>query len=189
MNQNIESIEVKRFYVQLRIQDIHKLFNKIDLSNLDHTYKDGSKYIDSIAATHNIMDYIEGSTLLKTDRIFNTDYRVFMVDINMAEYFQEYFSDWDQINRYVLDPSRWSYREKFEQYAGEMIDSIPIKDTITSIKHTRPSRTTLEQIDEDFTYILNAVTKKIQGPRRNVLYSNQKVRAYTLLRYWKNRLK
>ena len=70
-----------------------------------------------------------------------------------------------------------------------MMDSILIEDTINSIKYTRPSRTILEQIDKDFTYILNAVTKKIQGLRRNILYSNQKVRAYILLRYQKNRLK
>ena len=52
-----------------------------------------------------------------------------------------------------------------------MMDSIPIEATIDSIKNTRLSQTILEQIDKDFTYILNTIIKKIEVPRRTVLYS------------------
>ena len=45
-----------------------------------------------------------------------------------------------------------------------MMDSIPIEVIIDSIKNTRLSRTILEQIDKDFTYILNTITKKIEMP-------------------------
>ena len=75
------------------LQDIHKSFNKIELSNLNHTYKDESKYIDLIVATYNIMDYVEGSALLQIDSIFNTDHRVILVDINIAEYIEDNFRD------------------------------------------------------------------------------------------------
>ena len=75
------------------LQDIHKSFNKIVPSNLDHTYKDRSKCINSIAATYNIMNYVEDSAILEIDSIFNTDYRVFLVDINIAEYFEDNFSN------------------------------------------------------------------------------------------------
>ena len=51
-----------------------------------------------------------------------------------------------------------------------MMDSIPIKATIDSIKNIRLSQTILEQIDKDFTYILNTITKKIKVPCRIVLY-------------------
>ena len=51
-----------------------------------------------------------------------------------------------------------------------MMDSIPIEVTIDSNKNTRLSRTILEQINKDFTYILNTIIKKIEVPQRTVLY-------------------
>ena len=75
--------------------DIHKLFKKIVPSNLDYTYKDGSKCINSIAAIYNILNYIKDSAVLEINSIFNTDHRVSLVDINIAEYFEDNFSNWN----------------------------------------------------------------------------------------------
>ena len=52
-----------------------------------------------------------------------------------------------------------------------MMECILIEAMIDSIKNTRPLRTILEQIDKDFTYILNTITKKIEVPQKTVLYS------------------
>ena len=41
------------------------------------------------------MNYVEDSAVLEIDSIFNIDHRVFLVDINIAEYFEDNFSDWN----------------------------------------------------------------------------------------------
>ena len=87
INQNIESMEVKTFYVQLGLQDIYKTINSIEPENLDHIHRDGSNCIDSIATTYNIMEFIEGSLLIETNSIINTDYQSFLININIKEYF------------------------------------------------------------------------------------------------------
>ena len=46
-------------------------------------------------ATYNIMNYVEGSALLEIDSISNIDHRAFLVDINIVEYFEDNFSDWN----------------------------------------------------------------------------------------------
>jgi len=70
-----------------------------------------------------------------------------------------------------------------------MLDEILIKAIIDSLHNTRPSCTILEQIDKDFTYIFNSIIKKIESLRQIVPYSKQKIRAFTILQYWKARLK
>jgi len=57
------------------LKDIHKTFNSIDSDNLNHTYRDGIMYIDSITTKYNIIELIEGSKLLKINTIMKTDYR------------------------------------------------------------------------------------------------------------------
>jgi len=70
-----------------------------------------------------------------------------------------------------LIPSRRSHREKFEEISNKILDNISLEVIIDSIEHTKLSRTILEQINSDFTYILNIVTKKIKGLQRVVPFS------------------
>ena len=99
------------FFAEIGIKDIHKIFNCIDSKSLDHIYRDGSKCIDSIIATSNILRYIEGSTLLEIDEIIDIDHRAYLIDINLSQYFEEEFSNWDKINKCIIDSNRRSYRE------------------------------------------------------------------------------
>ena len=46
-----------------------------------------------------------------------------------------------------------------------MLDRIPIEITIEEIEQTIPTREYLEQLDKDFTYILQTISKKIEGLR------------------------
>ena len=82
-NRNIESNNVRTFFTEFRVKDIHKIYNSIDRTELDHTYRDRSKCIDSVAVTPNIIRYAEGSKLLEIDAIFEIDHWLYMIDINL----------------------------------------------------------------------------------------------------------
>ena len=82
-NQNIESNDTRIFFAQLGMKDIHKICNTIKSTQLDHTYHNGIKYIDSVATMPNIIRYIEGSKLMEIDAIIDTAYHSFVIDMNL----------------------------------------------------------------------------------------------------------
>ena len=82
---------------------------------MDHTYQRGTKYIDLIEATKNIINFIKDSRLYKINKIINIDYRAYVVDINFEYYFEEEFSRQDKIDKAVLSPNKRICREKFNE--------------------------------------------------------------------------
>ena len=64
---------------------------------------------------------------METNDIIITDYRSYIIDFNFEEYFCEQFSDWDQINYYILNPARRSHRIKFVKKLEEVLDSITLE--------------------------------------------------------------
>ena len=69
INQDIALVEVQQFFTELKMQDIHYVFNRILMSLMDNTYKRGLKPIDIIAISPGIIECIEGCTLLETYEI------------------------------------------------------------------------------------------------------------------------
>ena len=95
-NQNVASNEAKQFFVELQLKDFHQTFNRIEVSQTDHTNNRGTKCIDSIVVTPNLRKQIEGSRLFEKNEIVNTEHRSYVVDINLEEDFQEDFSEWEK---------------------------------------------------------------------------------------------
>ena len=110
-NQDVIIREIKDFFQELKVQDIYQSYNLIADKELDCTYIGGSSYIDSIAGTQNILDFVEGSKLLEANEITISDHRKFVIDINIESYFGESFSGWDQIYKRVINLARRSHRE------------------------------------------------------------------------------
>ena len=65
----------------------------IRLEEIDNTYRNRSKYIDTVAASENIIRFLEGSKLYETYKILDTDYYGYVIDINLNAYFEEEFSN------------------------------------------------------------------------------------------------
>ena len=60
----------------------------------------------------------------------STDHIAHAVHINLEEYFQQEFSGWDKIERGVLDPSKGTHKNKFDEHTDEMIDPIMLESAI-----------------------------------------------------------
>ena len=133
-NQSIGDKEVRQFYAEIGICDIHHKINNIPYEKLDKTYKHGSSIIDSITASSRIMQYIEGCKLLEYNEIVESDHRVYMIDITIDEYFQAEFSEWDNINKVMLNPARRSHRERFIKSLGEQLNLYQLEDDLERIK-------------------------------------------------------
>jgi len=114
-NQDIKSRDITKFFEEIGVRDIHTTMNVLNNDKIDSTYKHGSKQIDSIAATNGIMNYIEGCRLMNYNEIVESDHRVFIVDMDIEEYFKDEFSGWDNINRVMINPARKSHQQKFNK--------------------------------------------------------------------------
>ena len=49
-----------------------------------------------------------------------------------------------------------------------------IENTIDVMIEKLPSREEIEQVDNDITYLLNKIKRKIEGPGRRISYSAEK---------------
>ena len=59
---------------------------------MDHIEVRGSTPIDTIAISHGAMKYVEGSRLMECNKIIFTDYRAYIVDVNLNDYFDDQIS-------------------------------------------------------------------------------------------------
>jgi len=75
--------------MELRVIDVLSNFNRIEINELDNTYKVGSKCIDLIAVSHGLISYIEGSRIFDVDEIILINYQAYAIDIKLEQYFLE----------------------------------------------------------------------------------------------------
>jgi hypothetical protein len=69
--------------MELEVKDVHISFNMIEVTNLDSAHIVGSRCIDSIAVSYNLIEFVEGSKLYETNKIINTDNRSYVIDLNI----------------------------------------------------------------------------------------------------------
>ena len=75
--------------MNIGMYDIHSIFNNILKEELDKTYKIGLTCINSISALLGIIEVGEGCRLIKANKIIITDYRIYLVNMNLKSYFSE----------------------------------------------------------------------------------------------------
>ena len=59
---------------------------------MDTTFIRGAKLIDTIAISNGIMQCVEECKLINENAIVLSDYRAYMVDINLEQYFSKQLS-------------------------------------------------------------------------------------------------
>ena len=120
------------------------------------------------------MEFLENCQFLETNHIIITDYRAYLIEVNLSEYFSKTFSKWDQINNRMLNPSRRSHWKKFAEELEELLQRYYIEDMLDRVSYELVIREELELIDEAITSVLIKATKKVQGLSRNIPYSKMK---------------
>ena len=62
----------------------------------------------------------------ETNKIINEDNRSHAIDTNLEDYFQEEFSEWDKIERRIMDSNKRTHREKFNEHVNEVLDTFTL---------------------------------------------------------------
>ena len=88
-NQYLNDNEIKRFHEALEVHKIHPIVNAVPIHSIGKTYKNGSKPIDSIAATSGLIEYVDGCKLLGYNDVVESDHRSYVIEIAIEDYFNE----------------------------------------------------------------------------------------------------
>ena len=130
MNQNVNSNEIRKFYSEIGVEEVHSRINNVPLNELDKTFIYGSSAIDSVVVSERLMEFVEGSLLVSNNEIVNTDHRAYIIDINLEDYFNEEFSYWNAINHIILDPAKRSHCVKFLEELENQLDQYQLENIL-----------------------------------------------------------
>ena len=73
-----------------------------------------------------------------------------------------------------MDPKKRTRREKFNEHMNEVLDSFPIELKMANLSEATVIEKELEQLDQDISYVLHKVRKKIEVQKRGVPCSKKK---------------
>lgn len=92
--ENVESKEIEEFMIINGLIDAFWHVNKEEEGEREKTHIRG-ECIYSIAVTNGLLHYLNGCEMMSFNEIIVTDYRGFLLDIDMRSHFKVQMSDYD----------------------------------------------------------------------------------------------
>jgi len=65
------------------MQDAYHMFNQIEMQQMDNAHITRSKPADTVVVSLNLIEYAKGCKLLETNKIIATDYRSYLINVNL----------------------------------------------------------------------------------------------------------
>jgi len=93
--------------------EIYEALNGETVESKEKTYKSGSKQIDAVLATEEVLELLQGSLLLDFKDVVDSDHRGFIFDLDVYQYFSVEASEYDTTDNVTLNPTKRLYRCKF----------------------------------------------------------------------------
>ena len=102
-----------------------------NLSNdrLDLMQINGSKCIDSMAISIDLLSYIEGSIITETNKITISDHRGYNFNLSLEDYFGTEMSIIEKLNYQFLNPSRASHKKVFVEELKKYLEIFNFEQT------------------------------------------------------------
>ena len=147
-NQLPYSKYIENFLIYNGLFEIHNLLNGDNSKNRDNTYVIGSKCIDFVAVSSEIINKIEECKLIIYNQIIYSDYRGYLFNINLERYFKMSLFDIDRVNSSQLDSRRLLHRETFVKKVEEYLQVINLPVTINQYCNKYATSEILEIIDQ-----------------------------------------
>ena len=187
-NQYLNDNEVRQFHENINVHELHPIVNNVPINQIGKTYKNGSKTIDSIAATSGILEYVDGCELLGYNEVVETDHRSYIVDISLNDYFNDEMSEWESIDKVSLNPARRSHMEKFLEELENQLNIYNIEDDLDRMEISC-SHEEIEVVDDLITRMFQVATKKVEGMKRAIPFSQEKEKRRSMVLYYKMRIR
>ena len=86
---------------------------------MDNTNINRKYLIDSLVVLHGILEYVDGYELIHNNEIIYSNYRGYIINMNLEQYFIDQLSEWNNIQKVIINPFRQSHKEKFAEILEE----------------------------------------------------------------------
>ena len=120
-NQCIGSNNFKQFDKEIEVHKIFPIMNDAPANQIGPTYEHGSKTIDSIVAIIGLINYADRCKIIECKEIVESDYKGYIIDLAMEDYFSSEISNWDNLNEVMLNLVYCSHRETFAESLEEQL--------------------------------------------------------------------
>ena len=127
--------------------DMYSFANGVEKGDHDPIYVIGPKCIDSIAATCEILKYIDSSLLLDFNEIINIDHQGCAINIDLKDYFRMSSFNINKVDTSTLNSWKASHKAKFVEKVKEYIEKTQLQQLIDVYYNTLASDKVLEQLD------------------------------------------
>ena len=111
--------------------EIYEALNGETAKSKDKTYELGSKQIDTVLVTEEVLESLQGSLLLDFKDVVDSDHRGFIFDLDVYQYFSVEASEYDTTNNVTLNPTKRLYKQKFHEKVNEYIDQLNLMEIVT----------------------------------------------------------
>ena len=113
---------------------MHKYINEIPDRDYDNTYKDRRNCMDIAVISYSLLEYVKSCKLVNFNKIMNSNYRWYLVDLNIVEYFRNSNSIYDDMNEIILNLSKRSHRKKFVKTIKHYIEIFKIEEMLEEVE-------------------------------------------------------
>ena len=114
--------------------EVYKYVNEILIKDYDNTYKNGSKYINIVIISYDLLEHVKECKLVNYEEIIHSNCRGYLVDISIIEYFEYPNSCYDKINKITLNLFKRSYIKKFVQMIKDYMNRLKIEDILEEVE-------------------------------------------------------
>jgi len=121
--------------------------NDIRPKEKDPMFIRDSKCIDSVMASEGILEHIKGCRLVDYNEILLTEYRKYLFDINIQEYFKSKSFNINKIYSSKLNSKWQSHMNKFTEKVDKLIELTNLQEMIDNYYNRYATDEILEQID------------------------------------------
>ena len=184
INQDLCDKRVKEFFLEIGVYDAFSTICEIPLEEREKTFVRGTKCIDTVAVSYNILPFISKIKLEPFSTVIENDHVGFFWQFEVDLYFKVRSVHLDLPENIALNPNRISHVNAFVEQAEMVEKCLELKKLINNVKnHYIPEE--VEFLDHTFTYIFRRATKHAEVPRRNAPFSEEKLQVFSARRYWR----
>ena len=145
VNENVYLTDSEQFLILNELININEVMNgQIESTNRDSTYQYGSNYIDIIAVSTNLLEFIDECSIVNFNQIIITDHREFLVDVNLEDFFQVEQFEIEKKDNSRLNSRKSTHKAKFVEKVEEMIVETNLKEMIDEFCTSMASTDQLE---------------------------------------------
>ena len=127
-----------------------------------------------VLATPEIIKCITRSKVIDFNKVIINDYRGFLIDFNIKQYFKTKYCKYNVNTRRSLNPNNRVHRKKFLNKLELWIKDMNLVKKTIAVCAERVTQHELIILDKEITYALNCARRQVEGFNKGGLVTKER---------------